>query len=134
MQQADARFVASFGRGQRHTVGVDRVRDPLNYLFAGSDLGDQLDVVGYLLSRFRWPSLHLPSELGCPRHYENLVLSSAAPPGASLPDALFTRWAGLRGGNGPHCGHGCLISWPKVAVSWKRPEPGSCFTRVACIS
>ena len=61
VQEADARFVASFGRGQRRIVGVDRVRDPLSYFFAsGSDRGGQLDVVGYLLSRFRCPPRHFP--------------------------------------------------------------------------
>ena len=101
VQEADARFAASFGRGQRRIVGVDRARDPLSCLFVSrSDRGGQLDVVGYLLSRCRWPPLHLLCELGCPRHYGNLVLSSAAPPGASLRDALVTWWAGKRGAMG----------------------------------
>ena len=95
--EADARPVASLGRGQRRMVGVDRVRGPISCLFAsGRDRGGQLDVVGYLLSRFRWAPLHLPCELGCSRHFGNLVLSSAAPPGASLRDAPVKWWAGLR--------------------------------------
>ena len=86
------------GRGQRRVVGIDRVRDPLSYLFAsGSDRGGQLDVVRYLLSRSRWLPFHLLCELRCPRHNGNFVLFFAAPPGASLRDASVTWWAGLRG-------------------------------------
>ena len=33
VQEADARLVASFGRGQRRIVGFDRVRGPVIYLF-----------------------------------------------------------------------------------------------------
>ena len=118
--------MASFGRGQRRLVGVDRVRDPLSYFFvaSGSDRGSQLDVVGYLLSRFRWPPLHLHCEFGCPRHHGNLVLSSAPPQGElhchgaignmNLPSRAFSSWSELM----EHCwGDGS-----KIQIAVEKPS------------